>query len=187
MATKAPTPTETEEKLRKIFDKLFTAQTALSLQMLHRIWFRNVLYYLGEQWFEWVKGQSTFRRMIPNPATPTPVSNMIRDYVRSMKSLVINKEYTVSIWPNSNDQDDRDAALMGEQFLRWLETWDDERHMDEREKIAIWLVITGNAFDRTYITMEDDGWVFDKEGNPIKTGNVVSESVSPFAISMDSY
>lgn len=174
-------------KLRKIFDKLFAVQAMNEIEILHRVWFRNVLYYLGEQWFEWVRGQNTFRRMMPNINTPTPVSNMIRDYVRSMKSLIINKEYAVTIWPNSNDQDDRVAAEMGEQFLRWLETWDDERHMDEREKIAIWVIITGIGFDRTFLSTENDAWTFDKNGNPITTGNIVSEMVSPFAVAMDTY
>jgi hypothetical protein len=91
------------------------------------------------------------------------------------------KDYTVSIWPNSNDQNDREAAEMGENFLRWLEPYDDERHIDEKEKIAIFMLLCGTAFDRTYVSMEDDGWVFDKAGNPIKTGNVVSECLSPFS------
>ena len=74
---------------------------------------------------------------MPSPFTPTPVANMIRDYVRSMKSLILNKDYSVSIWLNSNDAEDREASEMGENFLRWLETWDDERYIDEKEKIIV--------------------------------------------------
>jgi hypothetical protein len=176
-----------EQKLRKIYDALFEERAQSGMRILHRVWFRNVLYYLGEQWFEWVRGQETFRRIMPNPYTPTPVSNIIRDYVRSMKSLVLNKDYAVTIWPNSNDQEDRDAAEMGETFLRWLETYNDEQHLDEREKIAIWMVLVGTAFDRTTISRDDDGWVMDKSGNPITTGNVVSASVNPFSVCVDSY
>lgn len=176
-----------EPKLKKIYSALFEERSQMAMRILHRVWFRNVLYYLGEQWFEWVKGQNTFRRIVPNVYTPTPVSNLIRDYVRSMKSLILNKDYSVSIWPNSNDQDDRDAAEMGEQFLRWLETYNDEEHIDEREKIAIWLVIAGTAFDRTTISTDDDAWIFDKAGNPIKTGNIASVCVNPFSVCLDSY
>ena len=176
-----------EQKLRQVFDSLFANQNQINLQILQRVWFRNVLYYLGEQWFEWVRGQNTFRRLMPNPYLPTPVANIIRDFVRSMKVLILNKDYTVSIWPNSNDQNDREAAEMGENFLRWLESYDDERHIDEKEKIAIFMLLCGTAFDRTYVSMEDDGWVFDKAGNPIKTGNVVSECLSPFSVAVDHY
>ena len=86
---------------------------------------------------------------MPNPYLPTPVANIIRDFVRSMKVLILNKDYTVSIWPNSNDQKDREAAEIGENFLRWLESYDDERHIDEKEKIAIFMLLCGTAFDRT--------------------------------------
>jgi hypothetical protein len=142
---------------------------------------------LGEQWFEWARGQNTFRRMSPSPYTPTPVSNIIRDYVRSMKSLILNKDYSVTIWPNSNDQDDREAAEMGEMFLRWLETANDEHILDEKEKTAIWMILTGSAFDRTYASSDKDAWLFDKSGNPIKTGNVITENMSPFSVRLDSY
>lgn len=176
-----------EQKLREIFDKLFEEKNQIEMQLLHRVWFRNILYYLGEQWFEWVRGQNTFRRIMPSPYLPTPVANIVRDYVRSMKSLILNKDYGVNIWPNSNDLDDREAADMGESFLRWLETMDDERYIDEKEKIAIWLVLCGTSFDRTFVSMEDDGWMFDKSGNPIQTGNVASMCLSPFAVRLDSY
>ena len=123
-----------ETKLKEVFNKLFDTQRNLTQQILERVWFRNILYYLGEQWFEWVRSGLTFKRMMPNAHVPTPVSNIIRDYVRSMKSLILNKDFVVSIWPNSNDLDDQEAAEMGEMFLRWLEASNDERHLDEKEK-----------------------------------------------------
>jgi hypothetical protein len=76
---------------------------------------------------------------------------------------------------------------MAESFLRWLETWDDERHIDEKEKTAIFMLLCGTSFDRTYVSMEDDAWMFDKAGDPIKTGNVVSECLSPFSVMVDHY
>ncbi|MEJ5360146.1 MAG: hypothetical protein WHT06_15910 [Desulfobacterales bacterium] len=176
-----------EAKLRGIFDKLFSEQARALMQPLHRVWLRNILFYLGEQWFEWASGQHTFRRISATRYAPTPVSNMIRDYVRSMKSLILNKDFTVTIAPNSEDQEDRDAAEMGELFLRWLETANDEEHLDEREKIAIWMILCGTAFDRTILSTEDDGWAFDKSGDPISTGSVRSACVNPFSVMVDLY
>lgn len=176
-----------ESKLRKIYSALFDERSQMTMTILHRTWFRNILYYMGEQWFEWVRGQNTFRRIVPNSFTPTPVSNLIRDYVRSMKSLMLNKDYAVTIWPNSNDQEDRDAAEMGESLLRWLETFSDERHLDEKEKLAIWMVLAGTSFDRTTINTEDDGWIYDKAGDPITTGNICSTCVNPFSVRLDTF
>ena len=118
-----------EAKIKEIITSLFDYQKNLTQQILQRIWFRNILYYMGEQWFEWAKSEATFKRMLTNPHIPTPVSNIVRDYVRSMKALIINKDFTISIWPNSNDQDDREAAEMGENFLRLLESDNDEEHL----------------------------------------------------------
>ena len=175
------------DKVKEITERLFDAQRNMTQQILERVWFRNILYYMGEQWFEWIRSGLTFQRVMPNANIPTPVSNIIRDYVRSMKSLILNKDFVVSIWPNSNDQDDAEAAEMGETFLRWLEATNDEAHLDEKEKEIIWMVICGTAFDRTFTTMENDAWAIDKQGVPISTGDVMSQHISPFNVALDHY
>ena len=86
---------------------------------------------------------------MPCPYLPTSVAKIIRDFVRSMKALILNRDYTVSIWPNSNDQNDREAAEMSENFLRWQESYDDERYIDEKENVAIFMLLCGTALDRT--------------------------------------
>ncbi len=176
-----------DTKIIEVADKLFDRQQNISQAILERIWFRNILYYMGEQWFEWARSRQEFRPVMPSPYTPTPVSNIIRDYVRSMKSLVLNKDFKVTIWPNSNDQDDMEAAEMGESFLRWLETDNDEMHLDEKEKEVIWMILCGTSFDRTFPLMEGDAWAFDAHGAPINTGDIISQAVSPFNVSVDGY
>ena len=60
----------------------------ITRRVLDRTMFRNLLYYLGEQWLDWFESTSTFgRRYEINPGVPTPVSNIIRDTVKSMKAL----------------------------------------------------------------------------------------------------
>lgn len=172
---------------KEILAELFNDQRNVMVQILERTWFRNILYYMGEQWFEWARSQHTFRKIMPSPYLPTPVSNIIRDFVRSIKALILNKDYSIKVWPNSNDADDRDAAEMGEKFLRWMETRRDEEELDEREMTAIWTILCGTAFDRVFPSSEDDRWLYDASGNPIKTGDVVTESVSPFMVRVDSY
>lgn len=179
--------TITDEKLVEISDSLFDRRRNFVQAILERIWFRNILYYMGEQWFEWAKSTHEFKPVLPNPHTPTPVSNIIRDYVRSMKSLVLNKDFKVSIWPNSNDQEDMEAAEMGEHFLRWLETDNDEQQLDELEKEVIWMILCGTSFDRTFPLIQSDNWAFDADGNPINTGDIVSQNLSPFNVVVDTF
>ena len=184
----ADKPTKMDNaKIIEIADKLFDRQQNITQAILERIWFRNILYYMGEQWFEWARSRQEFRPIMPSPHTPTPVSNIIRDYVRSMKSLVLNKDFTVTIWPNSNDQEDMEAASMGESFLRWLETDNDEVHLDEKEKEVVWMILCGTSFDRTFPYMEADNWAFDADGVPINTGDIVSQAVSPFNVAVDQF
>jgi hypothetical protein len=177
----------TEEKIIEIADSLFNRKLNVTQAILERVWLRNILYYMGEQWFQWAKENQTFRPVLPSSYTPTPVANIIRDYVRSMKSLILNKDFKIKIWPNSNDQEDMEAAEMGESFLRWLETDNDEEMLDEKEKEAIWMILCGTAFDRTFPYMESDTWAFNSAGIPIKTGDVVSQNVSPFNIAVDNF
>ena len=176
-----------DDKIKEIMRTDFEIENNMSMQILHRIWFRNILYYMGEQWFEWAKSELTFRRIMPNVHTPTPVSNMIRDFVRSMKALILNKDFVIKIWPNSNDQDDIEASEMGENFLRWLEASNDEVHLDEREIETIWMVICGTAFDRTFPVLLNGDWAIDNTGSPITKGDIISESVSPFNMVVDIY
>ena len=177
----------TTEQTQTIMDNLFNDTKDITIQLLERIWFRNILYYMGEQWFEWARGKATFKKILPTPFLPTPVSNIIRDYVRSIKSLILNKDYAMRIWPNSNDQDDKDSAEMGEKFLRWMETRRDEDELDEKEMTAIWMILCGTSFDRVYPDMEDGSWAFDSAGNPVKTGDIAVESMSPFMVRVDHY
>jgi hypothetical protein len=52
-----------QDKTKEIIRNLFDYQKNLTQQILQRIWFRNILYYMGEQWFEWAKSEAVFKRM----------------------------------------------------------------------------------------------------------------------------
>jgi hypothetical protein len=176
------------EKLLKFSERLFeeTSQYSQTMRMLHRIWFRNILYYMGEQWFEWLRSTGSFRKIMPTKFTPTPVANIIRDYVRSMKGLILNKDYSVSIWPNSNDQDDRDAAEMAGNFLRWMDAQNDEEGLDEKEKLVVWMIICGLSFARTFASMENGEWAVGKDGSINSKSNVETVTLNPFSVVWDS-
>ncbi len=155
------------------------------LHMLHRTWFRNILYFMGEQWFNWSRSTGTFTRIAPSAFTPTPVSNFIRDHVRSMKALILNKDFKVDVWPNSYDVEDKDAAVIAKHLLEHMDAENDEEFEDEKEVVALWTVLIGNGFDRTFPEANDYSWGVDKGGNPISKSTVMTQSVSPFNIAVD--
>jgi hypothetical protein len=159
-----------------------------SRQILEREWFRNILFYMGEQYIEWYQSANTFRRSNKiSPFTPTPVSNILRDYVRSMKALILNKEYSIKIYPNSNSMEDRESARLGENLLRSMDLDYDEEFLDERDKVALWMIICGTAFMRTFPMIERGKYGIDSNGKLIPTGDVASECIIPFNVVIDQY
>ena len=152
--------------------------------IIDRIIYRNILFYIGEHWVEFVRHAGTFRkRQVPN-AVPTPVSNDIRDAVRSGKALLLNQKLVPRIWPNSNDREDKKAAEMGQDLLSWMDSTNDEEFMEEKEKTAIWIYLAGTGFMRSYIDVEAGKWFMTKDGL-IQTGDVITRSIPPFNVVVD--
>ena len=148
-----------EDKIHADIAEIFRADAGIlepSKTIREIVWFRNILFYLGEQWIAWFAESNTFgARFRLNFNEPTPVSNIIRDYVRSMKALIINKKYATRVWPNSTEQKDKDAAELGVKVLKWLESLQCNETDDIKEVVALWMLLTGNAFVRTYANMDN--------------------------------
>src|SRR5574343_1892838 len=138
-----------DDALSQFIDTVFNDQSDVTRMMNENVIWRNLLYYCGEQWLEYVPTSGSFRKRLQlNNYVPTPVSNEIREYCRSIKSLLMNQKMAVRVWPNTGEKEDRDAAEIGEQLLTWMDFSQDERFFDEKEKICLWLAISGTAFMR---------------------------------------
>ena len=187
MAKSKPDQTP-DRKAIDIVTELFNDHLDPSLQIQQRIWERNLLYYIGEQHLSWINSQQIFQRRGRGKRknTPTPTSNIIRDYVRSMKAMILNKSYSVRVWPNSNNQDDKDAAKIGGELLRHMDTMDDDAFDIIKEWLAIQLILFGTSFCRTYPAMESGEMAITKDG-VMTTGDVGDEVVLPFNLRFDSY
>ena len=160
-----------EKPVIDIVNDLFDENQNPIRKIMERIWFRNILYYLGEQWLDWMVSLNTFRRKPTHPFIPTPVSNIIRDYVRSMKAMILNKKMAIRIWPNSMEESDRQAAELGENLLNWMDAENDGEFLDEKEKVTLWMALTGTAFMRD-IPAKDQG----------ESGEVLSQAIMPFNV-----
>jgi hypothetical protein len=175
-----------EKELVSGISQLFdTAQNDYTRAMQERIWFRNVLYYLGEQYLEYSKSLQTFRRRLLPDYVPTPVSNEIREYVRTVKSMLLQQKHIVTVAPNTNEREDIKAAELARQLLEWMDLANDGEFQDEKEKVALALPLFGVGFMRAFPWMDNDSWVFDKDGNLITTGEVGCENIIPFQVFVD--
>lgn len=158
-----------------------------SKQIREREWWRNILYYIGEQWLEYVRSSASFRRRrLPN-FIPTPVSNEIRSYIASIKSILLNQKLIPKIFPNTDELEDWDAAKIGEKLLVWMDTINDNEIAEEKEKCVIWTGLCGTGFLRTYPEMDGGEWFITKNGDLLKTGEVITENIIPFNIKVDKF
>lgn len=159
----------------------------MARQMLERIWYRNILYYMNEQWISWFKEAGTFGKRYRKNRVPTPVANKIRDAVKSEKALILNKNYVPRIWPNSDQPSDIQAAEIGELLIRDMDLRNDEEFADEKDRLIDILLLTGTAFMRTFPDLNRGAYGIDKNGEIIKSGEVVTEAVSPFNVILDPF
>jgi hypothetical protein len=173
---------ESKESLVIAIDGFFSDQMDTTRQMIERVVWRNLLYYTGEMYVEFMRSSGSFRRRSTPDFTPTPVDNKIREFVRSIKAMLMNQKMVPRVWPNTNEREDNEAADLGQGFLTWLDNSQDGRFFDEKEKACIWLCLSGTAFIRSFPDSEGGLWLPDGS----KTGDVSAECIIPFNVRMDS-
>jgi hypothetical protein len=172
---------KSKESLTNAIDGFFDNQADVTRQINERVVWRNLLYYTGEHYVEFLRSSGSFRRRTVPDFTPTPVSNKIREFVRSIKAMLMNQKMVPRVWPNTNEKEDSDAADLGQGFLTWLDNSQDGIFFDEKEKTVIWLCLSGTAFMRTFPDSEGGLWLPDGS----KTGEVFTESILPFNVRLD--
>lgn len=173
------------EQLKRDSEDIFNDLKDPIRKMQERIWFRNILYYMGEQYIDWIISEATFRRRQMNPLQPTPVANVVRDFVRAKKSLYLNRTYGIRVWPNSNEQQDRDAAKLGEQLLQFMDFDNEEAFADEVDDLMDILIIMGTAFMRTFPYKSGSMFGMDYDGKVIEMGDVGNQPLLPFNVYPD--
>lgn len=177
-----PKDSEIAAAINELFD---ASQRDYSRIMQERVWYRNVLFYIDEQYVEYIRSLNTFRRKILPDYMPTPVSNQVKDYVRAVKARLLNQKLIPKVAPNTNEQQDIEAAQLAEELLEDLDRMNNNAFYRVKEKTAIGVPIFGTTFIRTYPCMNNDQWIFDASGNPIKMGEVGVEDITPFQVQVD--
>lgn len=170
-----------DASLGQAIEGFFDDRLDVSRFMIEQIISRNLLYYMGEQYLEYLPSTRQFRRRAVSQFTPTPVSNEIREYVRSVKASLLNQKMSPRVWPNTDEREDIQGADAGQNLLVSMDQAYDGLFLDEKEKLCIMLAISGTAFMRTYPDMESGKSIPDGG----KIGNVASECILPFNVRLD--
>jgi hypothetical protein len=175
-----------ERRIVSAIDDLFDVKNDVARMMLERIWWRNFLYYCGEQWIEYMRSTRTFARKLLPPGASTPVCNKVREFVRAQKAMLLNQKLVAKIAPNTNERADEEAAKLGQEVMTWLNTINEGEIEDEKEKCAIWTVTAGTTYMRSFPDKDAGEMFTTPEGTTMKTGQVVREHVIPFNVHLDS-
>jgi hypothetical protein len=173
-----------DNSVLQFFDKVFDNHLDLARSMNEQLIWRNLLYMVGEQYLEYLRSTKSFRRRVIPDYVPTPVSNEIREFVRSINAFLSNQKNIPRVWPNTNEREDKEAADLGEMVLTWMDQSHDGDFFDEMERIRIWLCVSGTAFLRTFPDADGGQWMSDGE-ELFKTGDVGTQCITPFNIRLD--
>jgi hypothetical protein len=173
-----------DNSVLQFFDKVFDNHLDLARSMNEQLIWRNLLYMVGEQYLEYLRSTKSFRRRVIPDYVPTPVSNEIREFVRSINAFLSNQKNIPRVWPNTNEREDKEAADLGEMVLTWMDQSHDGDFFDEMERIRIWLCVSGTAFLRTFPDADGGQWMSDGK-ELFKTGDVGTQCITPFNIRLD--
>lgn len=112
---------------------------------LERMWYRNVLFYLGIQWITYNTANRQWGpRKTLKKWVPQPVTNKFATHANTIIQVLRAKPPTVTALPSSDAPDDVATAEITNAVLPSIY---DEAGADEaRWILAPWLTLTGNAF-----------------------------------------
>lgn len=161
--TPAYTPTPDESEVLALLQEPLRVRE-YTLETFERIWTKCILYTAGIQHLRQVDNMSrTWRAEATNEWLPMPVVNYIQAKVERATDFFTRNRPTGYVIPNSDDQDDVDAAELAEQVQRYI--WQITESDEVYDEAVAWLLTTGNTFVKQF---------FDVSARPrIKTAQFV--------------
>jgi hypothetical protein len=152
-------------------------------------WYLNLAFYGNEQWLAW-DGRQLFRPPIPRSRVLL-VDNRIQPIIRKEIARMSKMRPVFTVTPVSADQEDTNAAVLGEEIMRYL--W---RHLNmqrKRIRALLWSRICGAGFLKCYwdptigpqrdVVLRPDGqMLLNGQGGPVRAGSpehMLADSMAP--------
>jgi len=159
---------------------------------LEKQWWLNLAFFLG---YQWVKYSEVERKLVDRrPKEKTRVrltANHILSLILSLLAKMTANEPAMQVLPNTSSEEDRQAARLGSQAIKWL--WKKIEMADVQEELILGSLIFGMNYLKVYWDpLAEEAFsveAFDELGNPITQqihlGQVAAEVVPPFALAVD--
>lgn len=109
-----------------------------------RLWFRSVLYELGNQWLTWDARSRRWREKKLRKWVPRPVTNRYSSTCATIVSAIQSLKVAPSAWPATDDSDDIAAADVADRLFPVIEEEIDIA--SKRAMVARWMVLNGDCF-----------------------------------------
>lgn len=132
---------ETAQDLNNLYGQARRARSKLEPS-----WYLNLAFYGNEQWLAW-DGRQLFRPPVPRSRV-TLVDNRIQPIVRKEIARMSKMRPIFTVTPNSADQEDTNAAALGEDLMNYL--WKHLGLQRQRARALLWSRICGAGFLKCY-------------------------------------
>jgi len=109
---------------------------------LERLWYENILFYLGMQWLDWSSQRAQFVPVKAPKWFPQPVTNEIFPRVERLTAMFLRNTPHARVRPNTNDPEDREAARGAEQLLAHIDDVVDDDAL--RHRLTLGFTLTGS-------------------------------------------
>src|SRR5215467_6731917 len=141
-ATYTPDPTE-KFLVARVTERMSRPGYYGNRTQLERVWFENILFYLGLQWLDWSTPQRQFVPVKAPKWFPQPITNEIYPRVERLVSMFLRTAPDARVRPNTNDPNDREGARAAEQLLGHINDVVDEDHL--RQRLVLGFTLTGTV------------------------------------------
>lgn len=119
-----------------------------------RLWFRSLLYYLGNQWIVWDTRSRRWREKRLRRWVPRPVTNRFASTVDTICAAIQAFKVMPSAWPASQDAKDIAAADVADKIIPVI---DEEIEVHKvRALVAKWMTLNADCFVLPMYDTEDD-------------------------------
>jgi hypothetical protein len=131
------------DKIRDAYDKTKIRSVA-ERHSYERSWFRNILYYMGVQWIQYLPNSKLWVPRNLKKWVPRPVTNKFASHANTIIQVLCSKSPEVSARPATDTPEDIATADVTNRVLEVI--FKEANTKEARRTAAAWITLTGNTF-----------------------------------------
>lgn len=159
--SKTPRREDLSDKDAKLVDLVLDVKDRYNTRrwIFEREWYRNILFYVGQQWIVSDESANRWRRRNMPSWVPLPVTNRLASTVNQIRSAVAQVQPAFRARPT---QDNEKSVLTANGVDKYIDVIEHESKLRAaKRRKASWLTLTGNGFlFQEFDTSPETGMVF---------------------------